>query len=764
MALAYVLGFAAISLGGVAAAMIDTEPLIFQLAVVLAGSLACLHDRKIIMSTWRNSLDRSDWIVLAIGSLYILILLFFFDRIIIWMGGDALAHAEIIRMLLDGQSVPVSIPPLGSYWEYYPKGFHFYAYLWARAFPILDVVRTIPILITAVTPMLLYSIVRELYRRDEAIAIYAFVLACFVFPAHYSNLIWAGYPTIAAEMILVAAVLSVLVDKRLLPILLLGVLFTHARLLVITGGVLLVWLAATRNKRDIPYIATAFVAIIAAACLVFQAHRPEFILSIFTNQTLASDYAARWYPAFLSLFGAAIALTRRNRLDRLAISWAIAMIIMVLLADMGPLTFVASADRVLLGMYLPLSLLAASAISRMEDCEAKVRSGFLIILLLSGTLAMGAVFYSYAGSWAIPQEDYKAIQWLKDQNYSDAVCINLDETGAWIYPLTGIKVTQPRMAYAAAASFDWNSFPLIRADSGSSLLDDVSSSFGISGDKPAVGDWNGDGMDEIGVLRNGNWYLDYNGNIVWDESGDVSSSFGISGDQPAVGDWNGDGKGEIGVFRNGTWYLDYNGNCASDAGDMSTYFGISGDQPAVGDWNGDGKGEIGVLRNDTWYLDYNGNCASDAGDMSTCFGISGDQPAVGDWNGDGKDEIGVIRNGTWYLDYNGNRVGDLGDMSSRFGMSGDQPAVGDWNGDGKDEIGVFRNGTWYLDYNGSKPGYPRHLVYISSVSVSRPGYKPPFAEYIQVYPTANLSYPEDLYDRMYDKGAFIFGFPKGAFV
>jgi len=42
--------------------------------------------------------------------------------------------------------------------------------------------------------------------------------------------------------------------------------------------------------------------------------------------------------------------------------------------------------------------------------------------------------------------------------------------------------------------------------------------------------------DKIGVLRNGNWYLDLNGNRVWD-AGDVVSNFGITGDQPAVGDW-----------------------------------------------------------------------------------------------------------------------------------------------------------------------------------------------------------------------------------
>ena len=93
--------------------------------------------------------------------------------------------------------------------------------------------------------------------------------------------------------------------------------------------------------------------------------------------------------------------------------------------------------------------------------------------------------------------------------------------------------------------------------------------------------------DKIGVLRNGAWYLDYNGNRVWEPaSGDVSFWFGTSGDLPVAGDWNADGKDEIGVLRNGAWYLDYNGNRVWEpaSGDVSFWFGTSGDLPAVGDW------------------------------------------------------------------------------------------------------------------------------------------------------------------------------------
>ncbi|MCK9566290.1 MAG: hypothetical protein M0Q43_09600, partial [Methanothrix sp.] len=208
-------------------------------------------------------------------------------------------------------------------------------------------------------------------------------------------------------------------------------------------------------------------------------------------------------------------------------------------------------------------------------------------------------------------------------------------------------------------------------------------------------------QSEIGVLRNSAWYLDNSGNGVWD-AGDTWSYFGISGDLPVVGDWNGDGKDKIGVLRNGAWYFDINGNGVWDAGDTWSYFGISGDLPVAGDWNIDGKDEIGVLRNGAWYFDINGNGVWDAGDKWSYFGISGDLPVVGDWNGDGKDKIGVLRNGAWYFDNSGNGIWDAGDTWSYFGISGDLPVAGDWNGDGKDMIGVLRNGAWYLDNSGNR--------------------------------------------------------------
>ncbi|NLD26252.1 MAG: hypothetical protein GX661_02705, partial [Acholeplasmataceae bacterium] len=160
--------------------------------------------------------------------------------------------------------------------------------------------------------------------------------------------------------------------------------------------------------------------------------------------TLASDFISRWYPALLALLGAAIAVTRNDRLDRLTLTWTGVVFFIVLLADAGPLRFIGTADRLLLLIYLPLSILAATAIGCMARDTIQVRNIVIVLLTVVGVVSMGVVLYSYAGSWALPQEDYAAMMWLSEQNFNDTVCINLDETGAWIYPLTGIEVAKSR--------------------------------------------------------------------------------------------------------------------------------------------------------------------------------------------------------------------------------------------------------------------------------------------------------------------------------
>ena len=67
----------------------------------------------------------------------------------------------------------------------------------------------------------------------------------------------------------------------------------------------------------------------------------------------------------------------------------------------------------------------------------------------------------------------------------------------------------------------------------------------------AQGDWNGDGIDEIGIHRpgSGRFFLDLNGINKGEAAADINF-ISLLGSLPIItGDWNADGTDEIGIFR-----------------------------------------------------------------------------------------------------------------------------------------------------------------------------------------------------------------------
>lgn len=213
---------------------------------------------------------------------------------------------------------------------------------------------------------------------------------------------------------------------------------------------------------------------------------------------------------------------------------------------------------------------------------------------------------------------------------------------------------------------------------------DTVCTYGVSGDVPVSGDWNGDGKDSPGVFRNGSWYL----SNACGGAGDIVFSFGVAGDIPVVGDWNGDGIDTPGVFRGSQWYLS---NSFGGYGDYVFVYGVPSDAPVVGDWNGDGRDTVGIYRDSLWHLsDYLGGGVS----YSFSYGSPGDRPVVGDWNGDGRDTVGIARFDEWWLS---DSLGGYGDHVFTYGVPSDQRVVGDWDASGSDTPGIARDGNATCD-------------------------------------------------------------------
>ncbi|HEU5112141.1 MAG TPA: twin-arginine translocation signal domain-containing protein [Acidimicrobiia bacterium] len=192
--------------------------------------------------------------------------------------------------------------------------------------------------------------------------------------------------------------------------------------------------------------------------------------------------------------------------------------------------------------------------------------------------------------------------------------------------------------------------------------------FGLPGDYPVVGDFSNAGVRTVGMVRNTRHGVAGVGSLVWflrqvegPGSANLVIEYGRPGDIPVVGDWNGNGVHTIGVVRGNRWLL-RNSNRAGDP-EIDFVFGQAGDIPVVGDWNGDGRTGIGVVRGSRWIL----RNALSAGPPDRDFTFAGNgSPVTGDWDGDGRTGVGWFNGGTWTI----RNIGATTSTSFTFGGNG----------------------------------------------------------------------------------------------
>jgi Peptidase family M23 len=232
--------------------------------------------------------------------------------------------------------------------------------------------------------------------------------------------------------------------------------------------------------------------------------------------------------------------------------------------------------------------------------------------------------------------------------------------------------------------------------------------FGVRGDIPLMGDWDGDGYNTVGIVRfdpaTGNlaWYLS-NKRITATVPGEVmitsyAWNWGTRNDLPVTGDWVSSGTvpDRPGIVRRGLppanlqWWL----NTASPPFAAVFSYGESYDAPAIGDWTcttGSGSFDTpGITRASSssggalrWLLS-NGLPAAPSYDFT--WGSFTDRALAAKWGPNGECTSPVIHrqeDATWFLnsgfDSSTEVVFGFGDNNS-YGM------IADWDNDIYDEF------------------------------------------------------------------------------
>ena len=236
--------------------------------------------------------------------------------------------------------------------------------------------------------------------------------------------------------------------------------------------------------------------------------------------------------------------------------------------------------------------------------------------------------------------------------------------------------------------------------------------FAAGSETPLVGDFNGDGRDDIATFTKGpaaDVYVALSTGTSFAGTGvKWHDYFAAGAETPLVGDFNGDGRDDVATFTRGAAAdvyvaLSTGTSFAGTGVKWHDYFAAGSETPAVGDFNGDGKDDVATFTRgaaaDVYVALSTGSAFAGTGDKwHDYFAVGSELASVGDFNRDGRDDIVTFTRGAAADVYvalsRGYRfVGTGVKWHDYFAAGREIPGTGDFTGDGRDDIVTFTRGA-----------------------------------------------------------------------
>ena len=237
------------------------------------------------------------------------------------------------------------------------------------------------------------------------------------------------------------------------------------------------------------------------------------------------------------------------------------------------------------------------------------------------------------------------------------------------------------------------------------------SQFGQSTPDPTstlgVGDFDGDGNDDLFLATGAGWYYSPGGVREWRYLNSARDTI----DQLLLGDFDGDGRTDVVGLRSGQLFVSWGGISAFELLNSSVPANCTMADMAVGDFDGDGKADIFCAdwRNMTWWISYGGNTTFAAVNKSD---FQRKDLRFGDFNHDGATDVFSVQSNGWYVSYNATGLWANGFLQGPLTSTADGLVVADFNGDGSADVGMpcssgglFGAGAspgWQISYGGTQ--------------------------------------------------------------